>query len=67
MRYLYTGVQHKRGRRKTYDGKVNFSDLSRLDPGGEVEPHIWLYSAVVNSVSLKRTIRICVVVNRTRA
>jgi hypothetical protein len=66
LRYLYTGAQHKRGRRKTYDGKVNFSDLSRLDPGGEVEPHIWLYSAVVNSVSLKRTIRICVVVNRTK-
>lgn len=64
LRYLYTGAQDKRGRPKAYDGKVNFTDLSRLDEVGEVEPHITLYSGVVNSVSLKRNIRICVVVNR---
>ncbi|MBA3767918.1 MAG: transposase [Acidobacteria bacterium] len=66
LRYLYTGAQARRGRPKAYDGKVNFTDLSRLDCAGEVEPHITLYTGVVNSVSLKRNIRICVVVNRTK-
>jgi len=66
LRYLYTGAKAGRGRPKAYDGKVNFADLSRLDCAGEVAPHITLYTAVVNSVSLKRNIRICVVVNRTK-
>ncbi len=67
LRYLYTGDQKKRGRRKAYDGKVSFTDLSRLElVGEEVAPHIRLYSAVVNSVSLKCNVRICVVVNRRR-
>ncbi len=66
LRYLYTGAQHKRGRRKVYAGKVNFADLSRFDCAGEVAPHVTRYTAVVNSVSLKRNIRICLVVNRTK-
>ena len=66
LRYLYTGAQRGRGRPKAYDGKVNFADLSRLDCAGEVEPHVTLYSAVVNSVSLKRDLRLCVVLNRTQ-
>ena len=66
LRYLYTGAQAGRGRPKAYDGKVTFSDLSRLDCAGEVEPQVTLYSGIVNSVSLKRNIRICVVVNRTK-
>ena len=66
LRYLHTGAQRGRGRPKAYDGKVNFAELSRLECAGEVEPHVTLYSAVVNSVSLKRNIRICMVVNRTK-
>ncbi len=66
LRYLYTGSQKKRGRRKAYDGKVSFSELSRLEALGEVAPHIFLYSAVVNSVSLKCNVRICVVVHRSK-
>jgi len=66
LRYLYTGAKAGRGRPKAYDGKVNFAELSRLDCAGEVEPQITLYTAVVNSVSLKRDIRICVVVNRAK-
>ena len=66
LRYLYTGAKARRGRPKAYAGKVNFADLSRLDCAGEVEPHITLYTGVVNSVSLKRNLRICVVVNRTK-
>ncbi len=66
LRHLYTGTQQGRGRPKQYDGKVNFSDLSRLNCAGEVEPHIFLYSGVVNSVALQCNIRICVVVNRRK-
>jgi hypothetical protein len=66
LRYLYTGAQEGRGRPKAYDGKVNFTDLSRLDGAGAVAPQIMLYTAVVNSVTLKRNVRICLVVNRTK-
>lgn len=66
LRYLYTGDQKMRGRPKAYDGKVSFTELSRLDSIGEVAPHIRLYSAVVNSVSLKCNVRICVVVDRRK-
>jgi hypothetical protein len=66
LRYRYTGAQRGRGRPKAYDGKVNFADLSRLAGVGEVAPHLTLYTGVVNSVSLKCDIRICVVVNRTK-
>lgn len=66
LRFHYTGEQKRRGRRKQYDGKVNFQDLRRFAPLGEVEPHITLYTAVVNSVSLRRDIRVVVLVNRTK-
>ena len=66
LRYLFTGQQNKRGRRRRYDGKVNFQDLSRFDSVGTVkgEDHLELYTAVVNHVSLKRDLRVVVVVNR---
>lgn len=66
LRYLYTGAQKGRGRRKAFDGKVNFADLARLEAVGEVAPQMTLYTGVVNSVSLKRNVRICVVLNRTK-
>jgi hypothetical protein len=31
LRYLYTGAQKPRGRRRKYDGKVDVSDLSRFE------------------------------------
>lgn len=64
LRYLYTGTHPKRrGARKTYDGKVNLQDLSRFTPT-RVSKTIMLYSAVVNSVSLTRNIRLVVVCKR---
>jgi len=30
LRYLYTGVQKRRGRPRKYDGKVDLQDLTRL-------------------------------------
>jgi hypothetical protein len=64
LRYLYTGPHPKRrGARKKYDGTVDIQDLSRLTPIS-VSTRITLYTAVVNSVSLKRNIRLVVVCKR---
>jgi len=63
LRYLYDGPQKKFGARRKYDGKVKFDDLNRLEYVAEVDKDIHLYTAVVNSVSLKRTIRLVYVLN----
>jgi len=58
LRFLYTGPRQKRrGAPKKYDGKVTFQELSRFTPI-TVSDDVTLYAAVVNSVSLKRTIRL---------
>jgi hypothetical protein len=65
--FLYTGPHPKRrGRRRKYEGKVHFHDLSRFTALGSVEdkPDIHLYTALVWHVSLKRQLRIVVLVNR---
>jgi hypothetical protein len=65
--FLYTGPHPKRrGRRRKYDGKVNFQDVRRFEDLGTLDekPHIHLYTAVVWHVSLKRTLRVVVLVNR---
>jgi hypothetical protein len=65
--FLYTGPHLKRrGRRRKYDGQVNFHDLSRFEALGTLEdkPHISLYTALVWHVSLKRQLRLVVLVNR---
>jgi len=64
LRYLFTGPHPKRrGARKKYDGKVNLQDLSRFTPI-VLSKTVTLYTAVLNSVSLKRTIRVVVVCKR---
>lgn len=66
-RFLYTGPHpQRRGRKRKYDGKVNFHDLSRFEYLGTLEekPHIQLYTARVWHVSLKRALRVVVLVNR---
>jgi len=63
LRYLYDGPQKKFGARRKYNGKVKFDDLSRLEYVGEVDKDIHLYTAVVNSVGLKRNIRLVYVLN----
>ena len=61
--YVYEGAQKKRGARRKYDGKVEFTDLSRLEQIETDTPHLTLYTLVVWSVSLQRRIRVVVVVN----
>ena len=64
---LYTGPHPKRrGARRKYDGKVNFQTLSRFEDLGtmEDEPHLHLYTAVVWHKTLKRRLRLVVLLNR---
>ena len=64
MRYLYTGPKREkgRGRQKTYDGKVNWQDLSQLDYVGG-EEGIEIYTLLLNHVSLKRNVRVVVLLD----
>jgi hypothetical protein len=65
--FLYTGPHPKRrGARRNYDGKVNFQDLSRFEDLGPRadEPHLHLYTAVVWHKTLKRRLRLVVLLNR---
>ncbi len=65
LRYLYEGApQKKRGRPRRFAGKVSLNDLQRCESVGTVDQCLDLYTAVVNSISLERDIRIVVVVNR---
>ena len=66
-RFLYTGPHPKRrGAQRKYDGKVNFQDLSRFEALGTLAEaaHVHLYTALVWHVSLKRKLRVVVLVNR---
>ena len=64
--FLYTGPHPKRrGPKRKYDGKVNFQDLSRFTYLGPLEEaaEVHLYTALVWHVSLKRQLRVVVLVN----
>src|SRR5215475_3297691 len=65
--FLYPGPHPKRrGARRKYAGKVNFQDLSHFEDLGPRadEPHLHLYSAVVWHKTLKRRLRLVVLLNR---
>ena len=64
LRYCYTGEQKPKGAPRKYDGKVDLSDLSRLEFGGKLANGTKLYSQVVWHVSLKRKIRIVYLVDQ---
>ena len=65
--FLYTGPHPKRrGARRKYAGKVNVHDLSRFEDLGtrEDEPYLHLYTTVVWHKTLKRRMRIVVLLNQ---
>jgi hypothetical protein len=65
--FLYPGPHPKRrGPKRKYDGKVHFHDLQRFESLGLLqEAHqVHLYTAIVWHVSLKRKLRVVVLVNR---
>ena len=67
LRYLYQGSKRPGpGRQKTYDGKVNWSDLSRFERLETEDEHIVLYHQVLNHVQLKRNLQVVVVVHTQR-
>lgn len=57
LRWLYTGAQKPKGRPRQYCGKVSFDDLSRFEQLGELDGQR-VYTAIVNSPTFKRTLRI---------
>ena len=56
----------QKGRSRKYDGKVSFQDLRRFTALGPLadEPHTELYTALVWHHSLRRVLRLVVLVNR---
>ncbi len=60
LRYLYQGEQSKRGRKKQYDGKVDFEDWSRWEAVDVGDERIVGYSQVVNHASLRCNTRVVV-------
>ena len=64
LRYLYQGVGHPGpGRPKTYDGKVQWDDLSRFERVQSEDDDIVLYHQVLNHVHLRRNLRVVLVVD----
>jgi DDE superfamily endonuclease len=67
VRYLYQGPKRPGpGRQKTYDGKVNWSDVSRFERLDTEDEHIVLYHQVLNHVQLQRNLQVVVVVHTQR-
>jgi len=67
LRYLYQGPKRPgRGRQKTYDGKVCFSDLARFERLNTEDDHIVLYHHVLKHMQLKRNLQGVVVVHTQR-
>ncbi len=63
LRFLHTGIQKGRGRPRKYAGKVDVQDLAGQTWVETVQPDIDLYTAVVWSAALKRTIRLAYLLN----
>ena len=63
LRWLYQGEQKPHGRKRRYDGKVKFDDLSHFEAVGELNG-LQIYSAIVNSAHFKRDLRIVYLLKR---
>ncbi len=64
MRYLYTGPKREKGsgNQKTYDGKVDWQDVSRFTYH-HTQDGIALYSLVLNHPCFKRNVKVVVLIN----
>jgi hypothetical protein len=64
LRYLYQGPKRLGpGRPKTYDGKVNWDDLTRFEPLKTDNDHMMLYHQVVTHVQCQWNLRVVLVVD----
>jgi hypothetical protein len=67
LRYLYQGPKGPGpGRPKTYDGKMNWNDLSRLERGETEDDSIVLYHQLLHHVQFQCNLRVVVVVDTQR-
>lgn len=70
LRYLYQGTHPKgrRGRKKKYDGKVDYQDLSRWTHIGAdwTYPHLHIYTQILNSPRFERNLKV-VLLHNTRS
>lgn len=68
IRHLYLGKKNNRGRPKKYGQKVDITDLNQLEFSCDVQVDknttIKLYTAIVNSPSLQRNIRIVLLLDK---
>jgi hypothetical protein len=67
LRYLYTGEQKPKGRRRNYDGKMVIGEIDQLKFAGTLQDGTKIYTAIVNCVNLKRDVRIAYLVNKTES
>ena len=65
LRWLYTGEQKSKGRRRRYAEKVRFDDLSRFEFVAEQDGQR-IYTAIVNSPSFKCNLRIVYLVRKEK-
>ena len=65
LRYLYQDEYSGRGRPRKYAGKVDLTDYSNFELVTRISDSLALYTAVVWSISLKRPIRICYLLNNS--
>jgi hypothetical protein len=66
MRYLYNGPKRPgRGKQKQFDGKVDWSDVSRFNRIETDDDDIVLYQHTLNHKHFKRTLNVVVVVDNS--
>ena len=63
LQYFYEGEQKAKGRKRKFDGKVNYDDMIRFDSLGELEPNIYGWTQTLWHTTLKRTIRVVMLRN----
>ena len=64
LHYVFEGRPMGKGAPRKYDGKVDFSDVSRFTRLTDVEPGVELYTLVLWHRTWKRKIRLALLVNR---
>ena len=64
LHYVFEGAQTGKGAPRKYDGKVDFSDVSRFTRLTDVKFGVQLYTLVVWHRTWKRKIRLALLVNR---
>lgn len=66
LKFLYEGPYQGRGAPRRFEGKVNLQDHRRFQLVRRLEDGVYLYSAIVWSVSLKRNIRLAYLLKEHR-